>query len=214
MLYIITNNNQLILGPMSWNRALFESTLEEDLSLRVRLPQTKTDSLPITIDSQTRILAVDYLPNPTYNPKIQGLNGPFFDYATDPTKAIARYEVMNYPVEAVQNMLKDVVARNRYLAEVSGIKVTIQGNELNINTARGARDIYAQALVVGSNGDRWKFSNDVWLTLSTAEVQTIAQAIKAHVQSVFNWEDQKVAEINSKTTLQDLDAIDLAYSGV
>jgi hypothetical protein len=211
MQFVLVSNNQLLLGPMPWNFRMFESSLKEDLGIALQLPVQKTDDTSIEIAQDVRILSVSMLPNPEYNPRTQGLHGPFFDYVTDPTKAIGHYEVMNLPVDAVKNFMLAEVAANRYKQEIAGVQVVIQGTTLNVTTNRGDRDIYAQGLLLGSTGAQWKFPGGVWMTLTNAELQTIVQAIMTHVQTAFNWETTKGTEINSKTTLVDLAAVNLTY---
>ncbi len=209
MQFILVDNNQLVLGPMPWNRRMFEGSLLSDLDIVCQLPYQK-DETPLDVAVGVRILKVEMLPNPEFNPRTQGLHGPFFDY-TDSTKAVGHYEVMNLPVDAVKNQMTAKVAEVRYLQEISGTTTTIQATEIQIDTNRGDRDIFAQALLLGSTGAQWKFPGGIWLTLSNAELQTIVQAIMTHVQAAFTWEKVKVAEIETKTTLAELEAVNLTY---
>jgi hypothetical protein len=210
MMYVLVNNGQLLLGPMNWNFRMFESALRDDLEITQQLPPTKTDASVIDIGNGITIRPVEMLADPAYNPKIQGLHGPFFDYS-DPTKAVGHYEVMDYSIEAIQNFLISQVADLRYKQEVSGAKVILQGQEVLLTTARGERDIFLQAMLLGSNGASWKFPKGIYLTLSNDELKTIVQEIMVQVQDAFTWEHTKTTEILSKTTAADLDAVVLEY---
>ena len=53
--YVLVNNNQVINGPRAWNYRSFESTLEEDLEIIIKLPMSKTDEEIIVIDENTKI---------------------------------------------------------------------------------------------------------------------------------------------------------------
>lgn len=211
MHYALVHNSRVICGPIEWNRNMFSAVLLDDLEITLQLPLTKVDTSPIIVDLLTKIVPVEYVAKPNFNPKIQGLDGPFFDYS-DATKVTCSYGVRNLPIEAVKNFLNEAVARNRYQEEVKGISITIQGQDIKVTTARGDRDIYAQALLLNKAGAKWKFPNGVWLVLSLLELQTIVTAIMNHVQTVFNWEETKVAEINGKNSLTDLDLVSTDYS--
>lgn len=209
MQFILVDNNQLLLGPMPWNRRMFESALLSDLDMVWSLP-TQKDETPLDVAVGVRILKVETLPDPVFNPRTQGLHGPFFDY-TDSTKAVGHYEVRDLPVDAVKNQMIAKVAEERYVHEISGTTAIIQDVEIQLDTKRGDRDIFAQALLLGSTGAQWKFPEGIWLTLSNAELQTIVQAIMSHVQAAFTWEKVKTAEIAAKVTLAELENIDLTY---
>ena len=107
--------------------------------------------------------------------------------------------------------MKSIVADNRWKLETAGVKVTIQGQELSITTARGERDIYLQALQLGSDAKSWKFDNNTWLVLSLAELQTIVTAIVTHIQAAFDWENSLITNIDSLNTLAELAALELRH---
>lgn len=197
--------NIIHLGPMNYSKNMFKYSLEEDLEITdFELPISLTDRL--VISEKAEIVPCE-VTEPSYNTKIERLNGPYWDYS-NPDLAQGSYLVEPKPLLDVQGKLKEVVANNRWKKEIAGIKVTIQENELSISTTRGDRDIYLQALQLGADNKIWKFPEG-FFTLSLADLQVIVYAIVNHVQTVFDWEAQTVNEIMSTSDLQLLDKMDL-----
>lgn len=203
-MFILQQNNHVILGPKDWNQRMFQSVVNDELGLDINLPVFTANSPAFILNETTSILPVEFVETPSYNSKIEQLAGPFWDYQVD--KAIASYTIVPKNIDAVKNELKGIVANTRYNREVAGIKVTIQGLELNVYTARGERDIYAQALLLNAGGKNWKFGS-IWITLSTAELQEIVSAIMTHIQTCFDWESATIANIDSKNALTELNSI-------
>lgn len=205
-MFVIVHNNYVIWGPKTWNRLSFQDVLKEECEIEYTLENRNDSNIPIIINENVKILPVVRLPEPEYNNKIQRLDGPFWNI--DDEKAEMWYGVADLPVDAVKNFLKGVAANNRYAKEIGGLKLTIQGTEVSIDTARGSRDIFLQTLLAIAEAENisWKFPEG-WLSVTKSELQQIVDAGKAHIQSAFAWEQSKVAEIDGAETLAELDAI-------
>lgn len=206
-MFVIVYQNSVILGPMRWNRFRFQNTIFEDCEeFSVTLPDRNDDFTPIIVSDDIKILPVQGTPNPDYNPKIEILHGPFYEF-TD-TVAISSYTVEPMHVESVKNQLKAVIANNRYNKEIAGVTVKIQNNDVKVDTTRESRQHLIHRYILMNDDDtlQWKF-NDVWLTLSKEEVSFLVTSGANHVQTHFDWEADKVKEINSANTLQELDLI-------
>lgn len=206
-MFVIVYQNSVILGPMRWNRFRFENTIFEDCEeFSVTLADRNDDLTAVVVSDDIKILPVQGTPNPEYNSKIEILHGPFWEF-TD-TAAISSYTVLPLPVDAVKNQLKAVLANQRYIKEVKGTTVTVQGTEVTVDTARGVRDTLTQKYLLMDDYDtvQWKFPQ-TWLTLSKAEVGNIVRAGADYVQAQFEWEAGLIAEIDNATTLEQLDAI-------
>ena len=205
--YVLENNNYVINGPRAWNYRSFESTLEEDLEIEFKLPLTKTDETIITIDENTHIYPSRY-DYPDYNPKIQYIHGPFWDFSTG--IAVGTFQVLPIAPEFIKNTLKEKVAANRYRKEISGTKVTIQDTEVTVDTGRDSRNIFVQKYMLMSDTDtvQWKFPEG-WKTLTKAELGLVVSAGAAYIQEQFDWEVTKGIEIDSKETAEELDLVDV-----
>lgn len=205
-MYAFAHKERVMVGPMGWNRALFDGALEK-LKIVKTLSRNAppANELPLIIDEDTAIYPVEFN-YPDYNKTTQYLEGPYWTFADG--KATAGYLVKDQPVEFIKVALKSKASDERYKKETSGTKVTIQGTEIALNTVRDGRDTFAQKYVLMGDTDtlRWKFAEG-WFTLNKTEVASIANAINAHVQSAFDWESAKCDEIESKTTAEELDAV-------
>lgn len=206
-MFVIVYQNSVILGPMRWNRFRFENTIYEDCEeFSATLPDRNDEMVAITVSDDIKILPVEGTPNPNFNPKIERLNGPFWQF-TD-TVAISSYVVEPLAIEAVKNQLKAVLANERYRKEIAGVKVTIQNVEVTVDTGRDTKNNLIQKYVLMNDSDtvQWKF-NDTWLTLSKTEVGTLVRAGAEYIQQQFDWEAAMIQEINNATTLEQLDSI-------
>jgi hypothetical protein len=191
---------------MRWNRFRFENEIAEECEVTATLPNRNDTFEAITVAENIRILPIQGTENPAYNPTIETLHGPFWQF-TD-THAISSYEVMKLPIDAVKNQLKAAAAEERWRREVGGFDLALQDQTVRIDTARGARDVYAQQYMLLAEGETvyWKFPS-CWLTLTKAELGTIAASVTAHVNSAFAWEVAKIAEIDACVTLEELAAV-------
>jgi hypothetical protein len=205
--YVLANNNHVLNGPRAWNYRSFESTLEEDLEIEYKLPLTKTDEEIITIDENTHIYPARY-EYPAYNQKTEYLHGPFWDFSTG--TAIGTFEILPIQIEFIKQSLKQKVAANRYIKENAGTKITIQDTEVSIDTSRDNRNIFVQKYLLMNDTDtiQWKFP-ETWLTLSKQELGLVVTAADAYIQAQFDWEVTKGIEIDSKTTAEELNLVDI-----
>ena len=205
--YVLVNNNQVINGPRAWNYRSFESTLEEDLEIIIKLPMSKTDEEIIVIDENTKIYASE-LVYQNFNNKIEHLHGPFWDFTSG--KAIGTFQIVENSIVSIKNTLKALVAENRWRKEIAGTTATIQNMEVIVNTTRDGRDIFFQKYMLMGENDtvQWKFSKS-WLTLTKLDIGIAVTAGATYIQSQFEWETTKISEIDACVTAQELDLIDL-----
>lgn len=206
-MYAITENDNIILGPVNWNHRFFNSVIEDDTGVVVNITPDTKNNLPFEFEN-IKIRPVQIINEELRNPKIQKLNGPFWTFYPD--RAEAKWIVIDKPIELVKYELSNSITNERYNKETAGFKTTIQGQEVFIDTSRGNRDIFFQKLLMMEDTDtvNWKFP-ETWLTLTKSDLGTIVQLGANHIQSCFDWEVQKLTEINNCTTLEELDQIDL-----
>jgi len=215
-MYVLTLNDQVLLGPMDWNARMFNSEIRdalEDAGLSFDgftdlLPSDKTKVPLSLLGGVIRIREYTDV-YPERNPKIHDYNGPYWSF-TD-SVATASFTVNDKSLDMVRGELKQAVAAARYAREITGVKVTIQGTEVSVDTARGSRDIFVQQLLLLPDDGTvaWKFP-EAWLTLTKADLGACVASGVAHVQAAFNWEQGKVALIEACSTLAELDALTLA----
>jgi hypothetical protein len=207
-MFVIVHNGFVTLGPRPWNKLMFEEELRDECGIEYVL-ETRNNSLAsIVIDENTSVLPVVALPQPDYNPKIQRLDGPYWNF--HPGYAEMYYTVGELPIEAVKNNLKAQIADTRYKREVEGI--VFEGK--TIDTMRGSRDIFTQTyLLMGAEDEfNWKFPEG-WEPVNKQKLGEIVTAGVTHIQTQFGWEAAKEAEIEAAQTLEELDAItDIEYT--
>lgn len=205
-MFVIVYQNSVILGPMRWNRFRFENQILEETEVQITLADRNDNKDPVLINNDLKILPVVGTQNPSFNSKIQFLNGPYWVF-TD-TEATMSFVAEDKNVEAVKNELKTLVASERYLKEIAGTKVTVQNVEVTVETDRETRNVFVQKFTLMGENDtvNWKFPEG-WLNLTKSDLGTVVAAGVAYIQSQFDWELTKVSEIDNCTTLSELDAI-------
>jgi hypothetical protein len=205
--YVLAHNGTVINGPRVWNGRSFETTLEEDLEITFKLPIRKEDEEIIEIDENTKIYSAE-LVYQDYNSLSHYLHGPFWDYSTG--KAIGTFQPVENSIELIKGTLKANVASNRWTKEVVGFKKTIQDIEVTIDTSREKRNQFSSKYTIMADDEvvNWKFS-DQWIQLSKDNVLEIAKEIDQHIQQQFNWETEKIAEINQCETVDQLLLVDV-----
>lgn len=206
-MYAVIYDNRVLVGPMNWNRGMFQGALERK-GIQYPLPRTAPDNLPLTINEHAKIMRVDEI-RPTMNPLVEFYYGPLWDITEE--TAIANYEVHDSPIESMRYNLKQVAAQERYKREVLGTTTTIQDQTVTIDTNRGARDIFVQKYLLMTDSDlvNWKFPEG-WLTLTKQDLGTVVQAGAQYIQSCFDWELNIAEQIDLAQTKQDLLAIIIA----
>lgn len=196
-MYVITQHDLVVLGPMQWNTRMFNSVIEDDCDTIVNIKQSDVNRLPLIFENNIKIRRC-VESRSAMNEKTQMYGGPFWSF-TD-TTGRATYTTINKPIELVRENLKKDLASNRYRVEVSGVKTIIQGLEVTVETDRESRNIFVQQLLLmPDNGAvKWKFPEG-WLSLNKSELGVCVAAGVAHVQAAFSWESEVVALIESAT---------------
>jgi len=205
-MFVIIQNSSLIFGPKNWSKLIFEEIIKEDCNLECNISVQNDENLPVVLDNDVKILPVVSINQPSYNSKIERLEGPYWNFYED--RAEMYYTVGDLPIDAVKNRLKNIISSNRYEYEKIGFDMKIQNADIYINTGRTERSVFLQTLFYMEDNEtiNWKFSEG-WMQLTKPDMQQIVSKIKTHVQSCFIWEQNKIAEVDAANTLEELDAI-------
>ena len=205
-MFVIVHNNSVILGPMRWNRYRFENVIQEDLDLDqpITLPDTNGSNV-ITVNDEVTIYPVLRIDNEEFNPKIQHLHGPFWEF-TD-VGAIGSYIAQDLSIDAVKNQLKAEIANQRWLKENEGTYIRLNDVEYPFATTKENRSILHQAITSNTTELNWKISTDQWIILTQQDIKLVFDTIFQHVQWWFDWELRKFNEIDNCTTLQQLNDV-------
>jgi len=203
-MYAVIYDNKVLVGPMNWNRGMFQGALERK-GIQYPLPRTAPNNLPLTINEHAKIMRVDEI-RPQMNPLVEFYYGPLWDITEE--TATANYEVHDTPIESARYNLKQLAAQERYRKEVLGTTASIQDQTVTIDTSRGARDIFVQTYLLMGNADtvNWKFP-ETWLTLTKQDLGLCVTAATQYVQECFDWELNISEEIDQSETKLELLAI-------
>lgn len=203
MKVVVTVGNRVVLGPIAPNVNYITTVLAMREGIQIALDADDLASFPFVSGEVTIREAEEAYPE--HNPLVERLEGPFWTFTE--SKGTATFTVGDKPLFLVQGELKEKVAAERYNREIAGTKLTVQSQEVTIETDRDSRNTFVQtALLLPDTATTvWKFPKDnIWLTLTKLDLMTIVQAGMAYIQSCFQWESTQVELIEAATTKQDI----------
>ena len=205
-MYAVVYKGRVIVGPMIWNRALYQGSLERE-GISVNLPRVAPDQWPYIINDDAKIMPVEEV-RPEINPMVEYYYGPLWTITE--TTAVANYEVHDSPIDSARNNFKQQAADQRWKKEIAGTKVTIQNHEVTIDTTRDGRNIFIQKLNTMGDNDTvtWKFPEG-WLTINKLELSSIVTAAANYVQSCFDWEKSVNDQLDAAGTKAELLAVEI-----
>lgn len=208
-MFVITQHNKILLGPVEWNASYIASVLQNDLDLAQRPTVLPSDVFKVPY----YILPEIYVRNavidkPDYNPKIQKFGGTSWTF--DENNGYATHTIIDKEVDEVKGELKNIAASKRWEREHAGATVSIKDTIVKLSTSRDHRRVYIDKLSILKDDETcmWKF-DESWLSIDKQNLIDIVRAIDLVVQNAFDWEIQKCNEIDSCDTLQQLDQINL-----
>jgi hypothetical protein len=208
-MYVVTHNDQVILTPINFSPRYIASVIQDELDLdeAPRITSTDESRVPFEILPNVMIRKVNEVKE-VINPKFETFDGPFWTFT--PEIGTATYTKRDKPLDLIKKELKEVLATTRYNKEIAGVKTTIQGLEVTVDTARGSRDVFVQQFLLMGDTDtvQWKFPEG-WLTLNKSELGQAVSAGVIHVQGAFVWEAQKISEIDSADSITSLSLLEL-----
>ena len=215
-MYVITDHNNdanfVILGPIEWKPRYISDILSDELEEDIVVTQADAFRVPFEPAPGVKIRKCTTSYEDGINGKIEMLAGPFWTYDDENTEiqAVASWIKKDKPIDLVKSELKSLVAEERWKKEAKGVTLTIQETEVWCDTSRGNRDIFLQKYVMMGDNDtiRWKFPS-CWLDLSKPELGYIVSEGSKYIQECFNWESDKNIEIDSCSTLQELDDVEI-----
>ena len=189
-MFVIVNDQNVILGPMDWRKLFFENIILEECEVTVELPYKNTE--PFIVNDNIKILPATYTED-AFNSNIQKLNGPFWTLSA--TSAVGHFVAVPKDLDHIRSDLKELVAQKRWEKEVAGVKVTLNGSEYTAETDRDVRNLYTQAVLSGQSTN-WKFKEG-FVFLTQADLSTIVTAVVNHVNGCFLEESNRIVEIES-----------------
>lgn len=207
-MYALVHKERVLVGPMKWNRGLFEGALARiKVSGHVPRLAPDADKLPIVYDADTKIMPARY-ETPDHNTRIQRTYGPFWTFDND--IAVGTFAIKDKEIEFVKADLKNEAAAERYRREVAGTTMDLKGTTVSLDTSRDGRNVFIQKYSIMADNEtiNWKFPEG-WLNITKTELGSVVAAGAAYIQEQFDWEAAKATEIDACTTLTELDAVEI-----
>jgi hypothetical protein len=210
-MYALVHNNRIEVGPRTWNRSFFLDYLqEENLDFR-DLPRNQQFVSVIT--DEWKLLPVTEVEYPDLDGIYEQLVGPFWTIHEDHITGL--YTKTDSDLNGVKGYLKNTVAANRYSVETGKLEYTFSdGQVVELYTEREERMIYLNTLQALPDGMTvpFKFKNGIFRTgVTKQELQEIVNLGMMHIASTFEWESNKVLEIENASTKEELKVIEIKH---
>lgn len=198
---------------MGFNVRYINSELE-DLDVEDRItPQSYTD-LPIHFsDGNTHLVVVDK-EVPEHDTKYHNIGNFTWEIYKEnniPTKVILTYPIIDKTLEEVKQLKKQEVAPVRREKENTIITVNVNSNFVEVSTSREERLLLTSKIAAGPGPYNYKFKN-IWLEVTSQDLQTVVNSIDLKVQEAFDWEFTKLQEIDACQTIDDVYNVEITQT--
>jgi len=205
---LVQNREQIILGPMQWKPRYIQSELNDLVDSGEKATKftiSPTDSGYVDCSDGYELIPVTFT-FADHDPVYQYLEGPFYTY--EGNTAIGAYNVHDGDIASIKGTLINQVATERYRRENAGTTVTIQGQEISVDTSRDNRNTLIQAFLLMDVADtlQWKFPEG-FVNLTYTDIETVVKTGALYIQEQFNWEKITCDSIQSCVSIEELKAI-------
>ena len=204
-MYALIHNSQLILGPIQWNYRLINGELE-DLEVDAKVSPRDYENVPFTFDENTYLIpAVQNIPE--YDGRFQSVGNFDWEIIQEndvPVRVEMTYPISNKTLDQIKQEYKSQLPDIRRQKETQIIDVTLGETTVQVSTSREERVSFVSKLVSSPGPHNFKFENDVWLQITTTELEYVISQIDVKVQEAFDWEYSKVQEIDACETGEDV----------
>lgn len=200
-MYALIHESQLILGPIGYNYRMINSDLEE-LEVEGRVSPRDYENVPLQIDEKTYVLPAIQIIQP-YDSRFQGVGNFEWKIIKEneiPVRVEMTYEIVDKSLDQIKKEYKTEVSPIRKKKENTNIQLTIDGTAVNVITSKEERLIYLNKLFSYTEPINFKFTGGMWALLTKADMEYIIQEIDKKVQEAFDWEYQKLQEIDACKT--------------
>jgi hypothetical protein len=201
----LVHDNSLILGPMGLNIRMINSELE-DLELEDRISPQSFRELPIHFsDGLTHLVPINK-DIPSHDLKYHNVGNFTWEIVREndiPVSVKLIYVVTEKTLEEVKQLRKQEVPPIRKNKENTFITVFTNGNSIEVSTSREERLILTSKLSSLSGTCNYKFKN-TWASVTSEDLQQVINQIDTVVQQAFDWELQKLNEIDACQTIDDV----------
>ena len=201
----LISNNSLILGPMGFNVRMINSELE-DLELEDRISPQSYAQLPIHFsDGVTHLVPIEK-EIPEHDSRYYNIGNFTWEIIEEnqiPTKVKLTYPIINKTLEEVKFIRKSEVSPLRRQKENSIISLTVNNTLVEVSASREERTIMSSKLASSTGTYNYKFKN-TWLEITSQELQYVISQVDQFIQDAFDWEYNKLQEIDACETIDDV----------
>lgn len=192
-MYALIDDQQLLLGPISFNYRMFNDELEE-LELDFRVNSSSYQEVPISITETVKILPARY-DDPEYDSRFEYLTN--ITHTITETEVVFNHEKVQKSLEQVKEEYKKLVAPERWNKENTYTSVTVINNTITVSTSRENRLSLVSKLLSSEGPYNFKFDDGTWVDITKTDLQSILAQIDTVVQAAFDWELSKLSEIDA-----------------
>ncbi len=201
----LVHDNSLILGPMGLNVRMINGELE-DLELEDRISPQSFKDLPIHFsDGLTHLVSIEK-DIPSYDSRYHNIGDFSWEIVREndiPVKVKFTYPISEKTLEEVKLLRKTEIQPIRKQRESASIKINVNGSEIETSTSREERLLLTSKLSSSFETCNYKFKN-IWLEVTSQDIQHIITEIDKFVQGVYDWELAKIREIDACESIDDV----------
>lgn len=207
----LIHKESLLLGPLAFNIRMINSDLG-DLDITERVFLEDYENIPIHFsDGFTHLLPIEKC-IPEHNTKYHNVGNFTWEIIKEddvPTKVVFTYPIIDKTIEEVKEIRKTEIVPIRKIKENTTITVVVSEKEIVTDTSREERMLISSKLSAAPNTYNYKFKNG-WFEVTTEQLQYILTQIDNTVQAAFDWEMEKLQEIDACETIDDVYAVVIA----
>jgi hypothetical protein len=204
-MFALLNDNELVLGPIEFNYRLINSVLEDELEVDYRIQPSDHSRVPIFITETIKLLKV-IEDKPEYDSRHEKIYLSRYEIVND--NVVFYYEKSFVDLDIIKSKYRGIISNERWIRENSGhITHLINNTEVKVSTNRETRISLVTKLASGSGPYNFKFG-DIWVEVTGEDIGNIITKIDQKIQTDFDWELQKINEINLCSSIDELDLID------
>jgi len=214
-LLVFDNDIEKIWGPMRWNSRRANDGLKhfdvQDYEFPVDITMYQKELLPIdepkVINDRVKLYRVEYTERPDFDELTQYNEG--LSWVLDTGKAVGTYFVHDRPLDDIREILIErVIVQGREKAKENLVEFDVNGETHLFDSSIESR---IQLFLVPETATDSVFvtSDRQYLTLTKEQLDQLSVLVHQHHQDILDWENQKVQQIRSAETAEELKALEI-----
>lgn len=214
-LLVFDDDVEKIWGPMQWNSQRANNGLKhfgvQDYEFPVDITMYQKELLPIDepkiINDRVKIYRVEYAELPDFDELTQYNKG--LSWVLDTGKAVGTYFVHDRPLDDIRGILIErVIVRGQQKAKETPVEFVVDDQTYLFDSSIESR---VQLFLVPETATDSVFvtGDREYLTLTKQQLDQLSVLIHQHHQDILDWENQKIQQIRSAATAEELKALEI-----